>query len=360
MKRTAASFVMLAGLGCASLDGQSDAKPFGQASVGKEITNVVGPTGEPVHIAAAGQMPTDKAKPKAGVVRADLKTTGSDSGVRQAAGFARVDGGYGGSHTPGLGMSAFGPATNDFRQSIGHGGVLPVPFAGPPGAVAAVGTMGPIGGMYGPMYANQRTSIRFASPQGMMISWQGPGGTFPDTGLQAPGRYNFPQGATYRLKLGGLVKYPTRAFYPTIEVYPATPATVTYLSHNAVPVSFTDEDFEQVNAGNLVIKVIYLPNAAFQDLPALAGADEIVSTRLEPGVNPVDEANRRGTILAVIRMGNIDLEDKFGPPVDAPTGVGVPVMPPAIRMTTPPPATPRTLPGATPIKPNTISIPELP
>lgn len=358
MKRTAASFVLLAGLGCAGLDSQSDAKPFGQVSVGKEITNIEGPNGEPVHIAAAGQMPTDK---KSGVVRADAKATSPDTGVRQAAGFARVDGGYvgGGSHTPGLGMSAYGPATNDFRQSTGHGGgVLPVPFMGAPGAVAAVGAMGPMGGMYGPIYANQRTSIRFASPQGMAISWQGPGGNFPDTGLTSPGRYNFPQGATYRLKLSGLVKYPTRAFYPTIEVYPATPATVTYLSHNAVPVSFTDEDFEQVNAGNLVTKVIYLPNAAFQDLPALAGADEIVSTRLEPGVNPVDEENRRGTVLAVIRMGNIDLEDKFGPAVDAPTGIGGPVMPPPIRVTQPPTTAPKKLPA--PGSPNSISIPQLP
>lgn len=353
MKRTAASFVMLAGLGCAGLDSQDDTKPFGQASLGRAVPGVVGPTGEPVHVAAAGQMPTDKK-----VVRADAKNATPDAGVRQTAGFARVDGGYAGAHTPGLGVSAFGPATNDFRQSIGHGGVLPVPFMGPPGAVAAVGAMGPAGGMYGPMYANQRTSIRFASPQGMAISWQGPGGNFPDTGLTSPGRYNFPQGATYRLKLGGLVKYPTRAFYPTIEVYPATPATVTYLSHNAVPVSFTDEDFEQVNAGNLVIKVIYLPHAAFQDLPALAGADEIVSTRLEPGLNPVDEANRRGTILAVIRMGNIDLEDKFGPPVDAPTGVGGPMLPPPMRTAPPPPAVPRKLPAAG--SPNSISIPQLP
>lgn len=360
MKRTAASFVMLAGLGgCAGLDNQSEAtKPFGQVSVGKEITNVQGPTGEPIHVAAAGQMPTDKK-----VVTADAKGT-SSSGVRQAAGFARVDGGYsgGGAYTPGLGSSAYGPATNDFRQSIGHGGVLPVPFMGPPGAVAAVGAMGPIGGMYGPIYANQRTSIRFASPQGMAISWQGPGGGFPDTGLTAPGRYNFPQGATYRLKLSGLVKYPTTSFYPTIEVYPATPATVTYLSHNAVPVSFTDEDFEQVNAGNLVVKVIYLPNPAFQDLAAVAGADEIVSTRLEPGVNPVDEANRRGTILAVIRMGNINLEDKFGPPVDAPTGVGGPMMPPMVpRMAPPPPTTaPKKLPAPASGRPTTISIPQLP
>jgi hypothetical protein len=127
-----------------------------------------------------------------------------------------------------------------------------------------------------------------------------------------------------------------------------------------VPVSFTDEDFEQVNAGNLVVKVIYLPNAAFQDLAAVAGADEVVSTRLEPGVNPVDEANRRGTILAVIRIGNIDLEDKFGPAVDAPTGIG-PILPPPPRMVPPPATAPKKLPAPPKSGPSSaISIPQLP
>jgi hypothetical protein len=30
----------------------------------------------------------------------------------------------------------------------------------------------------GRMYANQRTSVRFANPAGMKVTWQGPGGAF--------------------------------------------------------------------------------------------------------------------------------------------------------------------------------------
>jgi hypothetical protein len=339
--------ILLAGLGggCASLDMADGPKPFGQASTGREVPGVEGPNGEPIHV-AAGQMPTDS-----GVKRADARmpAKAKDSGIKQTAGIARLDGMGGGIRTPGVhagkmaandggypGASPYGPMTHGFAEMIGHGaGVLPVPAMGPPGAVAAVGAIGPHGGMYPPMYANQRTSIRFANPRGMKISWQGPGGSFVETGLESPGRYNFPQGAAYRLRLSGIVKYPTQSFYPTLEIYPATPNTVTYLSHNAVPLTFTDEDFEQAVSGNLVVKVIYLPNQAFQDLAAVAGADELVSTRLEPGVDPLAEANRRGTILAVIRMGNIDLEDRFGPPVDAPHGVGAPPMPP-VRPVPPP------------------------
>ncbi len=36
--------------------------------------------------------------------------------------------------------------------------------------------------------------------------------------------------------------------------------------------------------------------------------ETLVSTRLEPGVDPVAEADRRGTILAIVRLGAIDLE----------------------------------------------------
>jgi uncharacterized protein (TIGR03067 family) len=41
--------------------------------------------------------------------------------------------------------------------------------------------------------------------------------------------------------------------------------------------------------------------------------DEVVSTRLEPGVDPVAEARRRGSIIAVVRLGNIDLDNKSPP-----------------------------------------------
>ena len=41
----------------------------------------------------------------------------------------------------------------------------------------------------------------------------------------------------------------------------------------------------------------------------MAGVETLVSTRLDPGVDPIVEADRRGTILAIIRVGNKDLRD---------------------------------------------------
>src|SRR5262249_22668359 len=104
-----------------------------------------------------------------------------------------------------------------------------------------------------------------------------------------------------------------------------------FLAHSAVPVSFTEEDLEQVSSGNFVVKVIYLPDPQFQDL-ASTGPDEVVSSRLEPGVDPIAEAYRRGSILLIVRVGNIDLEAPNTPAMDAPgpNGVGARMPPPGM------------------------------
>jgi hypothetical protein len=186
----------------------------------------------------------------------------------------------------------------------------------PPGAVAAVGALtGPVGGPA----PNARTSVRFLSPSGMRITWFAPRADgragFLTEGLTAPGSYNFVQAAIYRLKISDLPNRAGVEYYPTLEVVPANAKTATFLAHSTVPVSFTEEDLEQVASGNFVVKVIYLPDPQYQDLAA-TGAEEVVSSRLEPGVDPIAEACRRGSILAVVRLGNINLELAHSPSLD--------------------------------------------
>jgi len=161
---------------------------------------------------------------------------------------------------------------------------------------------------YGPPPAPPvRTSqVRFLGPEGMAIGWQiGP--TFAEQQLLAPARYNFPQAATYRLKFSNIPGREGLTVYPSLHVYPTHPTTAAYLEHNALPLRITDEDLDQVETNNFVTKVIYLPDAKYQEL-AIAGVEELVSTRLSPGLDPVSEADRRGTIMAVLRMGNMNLE----------------------------------------------------
>ena len=197
----------------------------------------------------------------------------------------------------------------------------------PPGAVAAVGAL--TGAPPAP-FPIGRTEVRFVGPPGMKITWYGPSadgkGTFGPQFLQAPARYNFLQASIYRLKLSDIPNRPGVELYPTLEVVPAKIKTATFLAHSAVPIIFTEEDFEQVAAGNFVVKVIYLPDPQFQDLAA-TGPDEVVSSRLEPGVDPIVEAKRRGSILLVVRLGNIDLEAPNTPAMDAPNPFAPPCPP---------------------------------
>ncbi|NUQ62465.1 MAG: hypothetical protein HUU20_08250 [Pirellulales bacterium] len=152
------------------------------------------------------------------------------------------------------------------------------------------------------------SQVAFVGPEGMSVSWDvGMPGAFDSEPLIAPARYNFPQGAIYRLKLTNIPGRPGIELYPTLEVGPAMPRTTAFLAHNAIPVAFTEEDFDQVLSGNFVSKVIYLPDPEYQEL-ALAGVETLVSTRLDPGVDPIVEADRRGSILGIVRLGNKDLE----------------------------------------------------
>jgi hypothetical protein len=230
---------------------------------------------------------------------------------------------------------------------VGPGGIVQAGHLQPhgPWVPNAVASAGAITSPHGPRFPTRRTEIRFVGPAGMKVSWPGPYG---DRGneIQAPGRYNFIQGGIYRLKLTELPGRPGLDLYPTLEVVPANLRTDAYIAHSAVPVYFTDEDIEQVLGGNYLVKVIYLPNPQYADVAMTGGPEEVVSTRLEPGADPIAEACKRGSILVIIRMGNIDLEAPNTPPMNAPNpyqcgpmGAAPMMMPagPGMPMQPPPP-----------------------
>jgi hypothetical protein len=154
----------------------------------------------------------------------------------------------------------------------------------------------------------QSVQVLFVRPEGMQVQWDVGGvGQFDSVPLIVPGRYNFQTSSIYRLKLTNIPGQEGVELYPTLEIGPPTPRSLAFLAHNAIPVQLTVDDFNQVVSGNYVTKVIYLPDPEFQQ-PAVAGVDTLVSTRLEPGVDPIVEADRRGAILGVLRVGNKDME----------------------------------------------------
>jgi hypothetical protein len=304
------------------------------------VPGLVGAWGQPVPMAA----PYSAAPPGAEAARAMLSRSvpldivqatamsrGGSSGVVQAScanGVCTPNGLPAGTITPPNGMLAppgF-PAAPGLAPPAYPGGYGGPPVAAP-GGVAAVGavTGGP------PVrFPTQRTEVRFVCPSGMKVSWfacspDGRGG-FASTQITAPGRYNFPQAAIYRLRLSDIQGRAGMVLYPTLEVVPSNSRTDPFLAHSAVPVEFTNEDLDQVAAGNYLVKVIYLPDPQFQDVATTGSGclEEIVSSRLEPGTDPILEAQRRGSILLVIRMGNIDLELDNTPAMDAPNPYACP------------------------------------
>jgi hypothetical protein len=152
------------------------------------------------------------------------------------------------------------------------------------------------------------TQILFNQPQSMKITYDVVGdGSFGSDPLVVPGRLEFGQGGIFRLKLTDIQGREGVELYPTVEVGTANPRTAAYLAHNAISIQFTEEDLDQALSGNFVTKVIYLPDPEFQG-EVISGIDTLVSTRLEPGLDPIVEADRRGSILAIVRLGNKDIE----------------------------------------------------
>jgi len=213
-------------------------------------------------------------------------------------------------HHPGPGVEGPGP-----------GVIAPASYEMALDAAAAEAGMAGGGGLPG---ANLPVSqVGFIGPDGMQVRWDVSAlGGFDSTPLVTPGRYDFAQGAIYRLKVTDIPGRPGIELYPTLEVAPVTPRTDAFLAHNSVPFQLTEEDLDQVTTGNFVTKVVYLPDPDYQEL-AVAGVETLVSTRLDPGCDPIVEADRRGSILAIIRIGNKDLE-AGGPGMagGAPMGVG--------------------------------------
>ncbi len=194
--------------------------------------------------------------------------------------------------------------------------MAPGPGVGGPGpgvlsaaSFASSGGNGSYGGEdYCPPTPSPTVQVMFAKPAGMHVAWDVTGsGTFSGAPLVVPGRTNFRQAGLYRIKLQNIPGHEGMELYPTLEIGPPNPRSLAYLAHNAIPLQLTVDDFNQVMAGNFVTKVIYLPDPDFQEL-AVAGVETLVSTRLDPGVNPIVEADRRGSILGVLRVGNKDIE----------------------------------------------------
>ncbi|MDR3199171.1 MAG: hypothetical protein LBU34_14990 [Planctomycetaceae bacterium] len=207
---------------------------------------------------------------------------------------------------PGVVPESYQPISLPSGQGMPAAAQQPeLPFPTPPQAFPA--TPPPVPYQIPPVVPTSQ--INFIGLESLTINWDEKiPGTFDSEPRVCPATHDFGQGAVYRLKISNIPGRQGKELYPTLEIAPTMARTQAFLAHNAIPVEFTDNDFDQVFSGNFITKVVYLPNPEYQGL-AMAGVGTLVNTQLEPGVDPIVEASNRGAILAVIRMGNKDLSN---------------------------------------------------
>lgn len=151
--------------------------------------------------------------------------------------------------------------------------------------------------------------VRITEPEGAMITLleqQDNGSDVAPTNhsVPIPVRLNFSAGKVHRLRLSGIPSHGTLEPVVTVEIPVPAEAVKGFLSLNAVSINFTNEDLNQAAAGNAVIKAIYLKDPAVGSLASAGptGLEVMVNTRTDPGVDILAEADKRGTIVAVVRI----------------------------------------------------------
>jgi hypothetical protein len=219
-----------------------------------------------------------------------------------------MSGGYHQSPYQGYGVGGPGPGVvpDNYQQtSIPAPGMPEAPYAQDMGQLPPRIPQPPI-----------LSQVNFLGLESLVIHWDARvPGSFDSEPFICPATHDFAQGHIFRLKLSNIPQHPGKELYPTLEIAPTAARTQAFLAHSSIPIEFTDNDFDQVFSGNFITKVVYLPNPEYQGL-AMSGVGTLVNTQLQPGVDPIVEASKRGSILAVIRIGNKDLSGspRYGVP----------------------------------------------
>ncbi len=133
-------------------------------------------------------------------------------------------------------------------EGPGPGIITPASYEAALEAAGAVGPGGLAGGGgagLGGVCAMAPTSqIGFVGPDGMQIRWDvSASGGFDSEPLVAPGRYDFPQGAIYRLKVTDIPGREGIELYPSLEVAPVTPRTAAYAGNRPEPLRGSAKGF---------------------------------------------------------------------------------------------------------------------
>ena len=108
-------------------------------------------------------------------------------------------------------------------------------------------------------------------------------------------------GTVYRFRVWGLDGYPGIELYPSIELLDNTHPPRGREGEFAIPVRLSVEEINLALSGRLVTKVVYVEQP--QIASSLPTEDGLVVETLTPDYNLIQEADRRGRAVAIVRLG---------------------------------------------------------
>ncbi len=106
---------------------------------------------------------------------------------------------------------------------------------------------------------------------------------------------------SYRLKLSDMPEFPGIELYPTIELIDRLHPPAGHADKFSMPLSFTIDEIDAAIQGRMITKVVYLEQPQLA-LPFELSGDTAVRT-VEPRANLIEEADKAGRPLALIRLG---------------------------------------------------------
>lgn len=144
--------------------------------------------------------------------------------------------------------------------------------------------------------------LRIAAPAAMKVEVAELDAPFDPAGkLAAPARLKLLTGKTYRLKLTEITGRPGLELHPQIELLDAAePLRAAGISLEAVPIEFTDEDFDVSQRNQPTFKLVTLKKST-------DGTPSSVESKLHTRLEEIEQARQSGAIpLCIIRLRHHD------------------------------------------------------
>lgn len=148
--------------------------------------------------------------------------------------------------------------------------------------------------------------FEFTEPERMCVGISFAGSAHRQDRFRAfvvPTRQDLLTGRVYCLALREIPNHSGIQVGATLTIVPSAARVRGFLDHNSVPIAVGEEDIEKILHGVVVTKVIYIPSPEFKELAW--PVETILSYLLDPGGDPIAEARRRGDIVAILCLDQV-------------------------------------------------------